>query len=118
MSLPRPSLTFTQVDGHFVWVLGPVVLGVAAGGEVMVAGVNCTGVLLVGAWDSGLILFDIPRMATNNSGTVTSTENGKVMLLLLGAARRPKKHEHRGHTDATLATFWPHSAHSMSRIGP
>ena len=118
MSLPRPSLTFTQVDVHFVWVLGPAVLGVAVGGEVMAAAVNCAGVLLVGAWDSGLILFDIPRMATNNSGTVTSTENGKVMLLLLGAGRRPKKHEHRGHTDATLATFWPHSAHSMSRIGP
>ena len=118
MSLPRPSLTFTQVDVHFVLVLGPVVLGVAAGGAEMVAVVNCVGVLLVGGWDSILILFDIPRMATNNSGTVTSTENGKVMLLLLGAARWPKKHEHRGHTDATLATFWPHSAHSMSRIEP
>ena len=118
MSLPRPSLTFTQVDVHFVLVLGPVVLGVAVGGAEMVAVVNCAGVLLDGALDSGLILFDIPRMATNNSGTVTSTENGKVMLLLLGAARWPKKHEHRGHTDATLATFWPHSAHSMSRIEP
>ncbi len=77
VSVPRPSLTFTQVDVHFVWVLGPVVLGVAVGGEVTVAGINCAGVLLVGGWDSVLILFDIPRMATNNSSTVTSIATGQ-----------------------------------------
>ena len=88
------------------------------GGGVMVAEANCAGVLLVGGWDSVWIPFSIPRTATNSSSAVTSTGNGKVMLLLLGAARWPKKHEHRGHTDATLATFWPHSAHSMSRIRP
>ncbi len=79
MSVPRPSLTFTQVDVHFVWVLGPVVLGVAVGGEVTVAGVNCAGVLLVGGWGSVLILFGIPRKATNNSSTVTNTGAGQVM---------------------------------------
>ncbi len=79
MSLPRPSLTFTQVDVHFVWVLGPVVLGVTVGGAVTVAGVNCAGVLLVGGWDSVLILFGIPRMATNNSSTAPSTGTGKGM---------------------------------------
>ena len=78
MSVPRPSLTFTQVDVHFVWVLGPVVLGVAVGGGATVAGVNCAGVLLVGGWDSVSILLGIPRMATNNS-TVTSTVTGQVM---------------------------------------
>ncbi len=55
-----------------------MVLGVAVGGEVMVAGVNCAGVLLVGGWDSVLI-FDIPRTATNNSSTATSAGAGKVM---------------------------------------
>ncbi len=55
-----------------------MVMGVAVGGEVMVARVNCAGVLLVGGWDSVLIL-DIPRTATNNSSTVTSTGIGKVM---------------------------------------
>ena len=79
VSIPRPSLTFTQVDVHFVWVLGPVVLGVAVGGEVTVAGVNCAGVLLVGGWGSVLILFGIPRKATNNSSTVTNTGTGQVM---------------------------------------
>ncbi len=53
--------------------------GVAVGGEVMVAEANCAGLLLVGGWDSVLILFGIPRMATNNSSTVTSTGTGKVM---------------------------------------
>ena len=76
--VPRPSLTFTQVDVHFVWVLGPVVLGVAVGGAVTVAGVNCAGVLLVGGWVSVLILFGIPRMATNNTSTVTNTGTGQV----------------------------------------
>ncbi len=88
VSVPRPSLTFTQVDVHFVWVLGSVVLGVAVGGEVTVAGVNCAGVLLVGGWDavsilcgisrSVLVLSGIARMATNNS-TVTNTGTGHVM---------------------------------------
>ena len=77
MSVPRPSLTFTQVDVHFVWVLGPVVLGVAVGGEVTVAGANCAGVLLVGGWDSLFILCGIPSMATNNSSTVTSVATGQ-----------------------------------------
>ena len=77
MSVPGPSLTFTQVDVHFVWVLGTVVLGVAVGGEVTVAGVNCAGVPLVGGWDSVLILFVIPRTATNNSSTVTSIATGQ-----------------------------------------
>ena len=116
MSIPRPSLTFTQVDVHFVWVLGPVVLGVAVGGEVTVAGVNGAGVLLVGGSDSVVIFLGIPRMATNNS-TVTSTGASQVMRLFLGEGRWPKKHEHRGHTDAALATFWPHSGQSMSGIG-
>ncbi len=56
-----------------------MVMGVAVGGEVMVAGVNCAGVLLVGGWDSVLILFGIPRMTTNSSSAVTSTGIGKVM---------------------------------------
>ena len=55
-----------------------MVLGVAVGGEVMVAGINC-GVLPVGGWDSVLMLFCIPRMATNNSSPVTSTGIGKVI---------------------------------------
>ncbi len=87
MSLPRPSLTFTQVDVHFVCVLGPVVLGVAVGGEVTVAGVNCAGVPLVGGWDSVLTLFGIPRMATNTNSTVKSIGIGQVMRLPSGAAR-------------------------------
>ncbi len=127
VSIPRPSLTFTQVDVHLVWVLGSVVLGVTIGGEATVAGVNCAGVVLVNGWDSVLILVGIsrsvlilvgiPRMATNNS-TVTSTGTGQVMRLFLGAGRWPRKHEHRGHTDAALATFWPHSGQAMSGIGP
>ncbi len=117
VSVPRPSLTFAQVDVHFVWVLGPAVLGVAIGGAVTVAGADCAGVLLVGGWNSLPILFGIPRMATNNSGIVTSNEIGQVMCFFFGAARWPKKREHRGHTDATLATFWPHSGQSMSGTG-
>ncbi len=126
VSVPRPSLTFTQVDVHLVSVVGPGVPGVAVGREVAVAGVNCAGVLLVGGWDSVLIfrgiprsvliLLGIPRMATSNS-TVTSIGTGQVMRLFLGAACWPKKYEHRGHTDAALATFWPHSGQSMSGIG-
>ena len=67
-----------------------MVLGVAVGGALTVAGVNGAGVL-VGGWDSVLILvscnaidwskpfaFGIPRMATNNT-TVTSTGTGQVM---------------------------------------
>ncbi len=101
-----------------------MVVGVAVGGTV--AGVNWAGVVLVSGWASVLILVGIARsvlilvgiarMATNNS-TVTSTGTGQVMRLFLGAGRWPKKHEHRGHTDAALATFWPHSGHSTSGIG-
>ncbi len=75
--VPRPSLTFTQVDVHFVWVLGPVALGASVGGEVTIAGVNCAGVLLVSGWDAVLILFGIPRMATINSSTITSIATGQ-----------------------------------------
>ena len=56
-----------------------MVLGVAVGGGVTVAGVDCAGVLLVGGWNSLPILFGIPKMATNNSGIVTSTETGQAM---------------------------------------
>ncbi len=104
-----------------------MVVGVAVGGEVSVAGVNCGGALLVNGWDSVSVLFGIPRsilvlsgiprMATN-SRTVTSTGTSQVMRLFLGGGRWPKKHEHRGHTDAALATFWPHSGHFTSGIGP
>ncbi len=124
--MPRPSLTFTQVDVHFVWVLGSVVLGVTIGGEATLGGVNWAGVALVSGWvsvlilvgiaRSVLILVGIARMATNNS-TVTSTGTGQVRRLFLGAGRWPKKHEHRGHTDAALATFWPHSGQARSGIG-
>ena len=56
-----------------------MVLGVAVAGAVTVAGANCAGVLLVGGWDSVLILFGIPRMATKNSSAVTSTGAGQVV---------------------------------------
>ncbi len=88
VSIPRPSLTFTQVDVHFVWVLGSVVLGVTIGGEATLGGVNWAGVVLVSGWvsvlilvgiaRSVLILVGIARMATNNS-TVTNTGTGQVM---------------------------------------
>ena len=79
MSVPRPSLTFTQVDVHFVWVLGPVALGVSAGGEATGWGVNWLEVLVGDGGDRRLPLLRIPKMATNNSSTVTSTGTGKVM---------------------------------------
>jgi len=79
VSVPRPSLTFTQVDVHFVWVLRLVALGVSAGGEATDWGVNWLDVLVGNGGDRRLPLFHIPRMATNNSSTVTSTETGKVM---------------------------------------
>ena len=60
-------------------MLGPAVLGVAVGGGVTVAGVDGAGVLLGGGWNSLPILFGIPRMATNNSGIVTSNEIGQAM---------------------------------------
>ncbi len=56
-----------------------MVLGVAVGGAVTVAGVDGAGALLGGGWNSVLILFGIPRMATNNSGIVTSNEIGQAM---------------------------------------
>ena len=77
VSVPRPSLTFTQVDVHFVWVLGPVALGVSAGGEATAWGVNWLEVLVGNGGDLRLPLFRIPRMATNNSSTVTSIATGQ-----------------------------------------
>ncbi len=56
-----------------------MVLGVALGGGVTVAGAACAGVLLGGGWNSVSILFGIPKMATNNRGTVTSNETGQAM---------------------------------------
>ncbi len=118
VSVPRPSLTFTQVDVHFVRVLGPVALGVSAGGESTVAGGNGVGGLLVGRGDPLSIVLGVPRMPSATNTTTRSTGTGQELRrLLTGAARWPRKHEHRGHTDATLATFWPHSGHSTSDIG-
>ncbi len=118
VSVPRPSLTFTQVDVHFVWVLGPAVLGVAVGGEVTVAGGSGVGGLLVGRGDPLSIVLGVPKMPSATNTTTRSTGTGQELRrLLTGAARWPRKHEHLGHTDATVATFWPHSVQSMSGIG-
>ncbi len=77
VSVPRPSLTFTQVDVHFVWVLGPVALGVSAGGEATAWGVNWLEVLVGNGGDRRLRMFRIPSMANKNSTTTMSTGTGQ-----------------------------------------
>ena len=77
VSVPRPSLTFTQVDVDFVWVLGPVALGVSAAGEATAWGVNWLEVLVGNGGARRLPLFRIPSMPNRNSTTTTSTGIGQ-----------------------------------------
>ena len=77
VSVPRPSLTFTQVDVHFVWVLGPVALGVSAAGVATAWGVNWLEVLVGNGGARRLPLFRIPSMPNRNSTTTTSTGTGQ-----------------------------------------
>ena len=77
VSVPRPSLTFTQVDVHFVWVLVPVALGVSAAGEATAWGVNWLEVLVGNGGDRRLRMFRIPSMPNKNSTTTMSTGTGQ-----------------------------------------
>ena len=116
--VPRPSLIFTQVVVHIVRVLGLVAAGTAAGGGSTVAGGNDAGGLLVGGGDVLSIVRCVARMPSPSNTTTMKTGTGQELRpLLTGAGRWPKMYEHLGHTDATLATFWPHWGHSMSGMG-